>query len=1243
MDPELKGDMRVLQVKSVPTEERMLNETHSSRYTTVGVILSALVASAPFCSAVQTAAERLPNFDWRLESRPAVPVLTGERAAALRTLRAKIPGVRVDLHRITESPAWIHSRYGFLTGPDDEEEILPAVAGAVPPQPADPHRRIKEFLNSNAALFGHGAEVLVEARITRQHITPHNGMRTVVWQQELDGIPVFEAVLCGHIRRNGELVSLCSQFIPGPAAAADAGVPNRLEVQTAPPIPGRQALAEAAVHIGEALSAEEIKPLDAIPEGPRLKQRFTASMLQGEARTELVWLPIDRQTMRLCWRVVLAGKSRGELFQVLVDAETAELEIRHCWTFSFNDTSYRVYNSDSPSPFSPGHSAPNSNQPMNINTPQPEYVSQANLPESSVRSSVASPLGWVIADTTIGNNVDAHTDVNGTDNPDWGDLLELPNPPRPVGTEVGGVLEFHFDTDLTQAPNQNSPARNQDAAVVNAFYWGNWMHDRLYELGFTEAAGNKYDPHPNVPRSPLNPLTTPGEEHNMGEVWCVTLWEARANLIAKLGYATGQELFLRLVVDGMNLCPPNPDFLQARDALVLADLVLTGGAHWNELWAAFAKRGMGWSAAVAKGEYPDIGADVTESFDMPETWNAAWTYATGGPVYSSPALGADGTVYVGSNDGELHAIGPDGTPKWAYPGLTGNYSFVSSPAAGADGTIYAGCYDSNLYAIFPNGTLKWARLLNAAVYSSPAIGRDGTIYVGTLGNRFYAVAPDNTVRWDFPTDDSIFSSPAIGADGTVYFASWDGKVYALDGTSGNSKLGAWPYQTGALITSSPALGSDGTICIGSEDGKVHAIFPPPSGQQKWVKPLGSRTVSPPAVGPDGSVYIGSDDGSLYAFAANGDLRWTAPAGSCLRRAPAIGADGTVYVGTANGSLYVFSAADGEFQWWTGFAAAIYSSPVIGPEGKIYFGAVNGNIYALPTQSGPARSAWPMFRQNSRHLANAAEIRLEYLRRLPNGVFQCEVIGQPSLSSVAVEASVDLVNWTSAGTVQLTDGAASYLDGDAPNYTQRFYRASSGSHRSFRPVGFLALEIPPGLSMIANQLNTTNHFVRSLFQGVPDGTTITKFNESTEQTETATFVSEAQGWTGPNFSLSPREGAVVEIISANAFTVTLVGEVLQGYLVNPVRAGLSRRSSMVPQSGGITLELGFVPVAGDSAFLWDNAFEYYHQFQHMGELGWYRFWPEPVAPVEPEPGVGEAFWLELGSARDWIRSFSVWPP
>ncbi len=74
-----------------------------------------------------------------------------------------------------------------------------------------------------------------------------------------------------------------------------------------------------------------------------------------------------------------------------------------------------------------------------------------------------------------------------------------------------------------------------------------------------------------------------------------------------------------------------------------------------------------------------------------------WTgrFRTERPVYSSPAIGSDGTIYVGSDDHNLYAINPNGTQKWAFK--TGG-NVPSSPAIGSDGTIYVGSGDGFLYA-----------------------------------------------------------------------------------------------------------------------------------------------------------------------------------------------------------------------------------------------------------------------------------------------------------------------------------------------------------------------------------------------------------------------------------------------------------------------------------------------------------------------------------------------------------------
>ena len=74
-----------------------------------------------------------------------------------------------------------------------------------------------------------------------------------------------------------------------------------------------------------------------------------------------------------------------------------------------------------------------------------------------------------------------------------------------------------------------------------------------------------------------------------------------------------------------------------------------------------------------------------------------WEIVTGGRVYSSPAIGSDGTVYVGSNDYKVYALdGQSGAKKWEFK--TGS-PVSSSPAIGSDGTVYVGSENKKLYAI----------------------------------------------------------------------------------------------------------------------------------------------------------------------------------------------------------------------------------------------------------------------------------------------------------------------------------------------------------------------------------------------------------------------------------------------------------------------------------------------------------------------------------------------------------------
>ena len=83
--------------------------------------------------------------------------------------------------------------------------------------------------------------------------------------------------------------------------------------------------------------------------------------------------------------------------------------------------------------------------------------------------------------------------------------------------------------------------------------------------------------------------------------------------------------------------------------------------------------------------------------DKKKPGTVLWEFETGGVVSSSPAIGSDGTVYVGSWDKKLYAInGKSGVKLWEFE--TGDF-VDSSPAIGSDGTVYVGSDDKKLYAI----------------------------------------------------------------------------------------------------------------------------------------------------------------------------------------------------------------------------------------------------------------------------------------------------------------------------------------------------------------------------------------------------------------------------------------------------------------------------------------------------------------------------------------------------------------
>jgi outer membrane protein assembly factor BamB len=347
-----------------------------------------------------------------------------------------------------------------------------------------------------------------------------------------------------------------------------------------------------------------------------------------------------------------------------------------------------------------------------------------------------------------------------------------------------------------------------------------------------------------------------------------------------------------------------------------------------------------------------------------QTNNGKWSYTTGSGVESSPVIGPDGTVYIGSYDQKVYALVDKGTAtptvKWSF---SAGDAIVAAPAVGADGTVYVSSEDKKLYALVDNGTatptVKWSFTAGSPIDGSPAIGPDGTVYVSSYDDKVYALADNGTatptVKWSFATGGTVYSTPAVGPDGIVYVGSEDKKLYALVDNGTSTPTMKWSFTTGSPIVSSPAIGSDGTVYIGSFDKKLYALVDngTTTPTVKWSYATGDFVFSSPAVGNDGMVYIASNDALIYALVDNGTatptVKWSYGTGDIINSSPAVGADGTVYFGGFDEIVYALvdnGTATPTVTWSYPTGRFIESSPAIGADGTVYVGSDNGTLYAF---------------------------------------------------------------------------------------------------------------------------------------------------------------------------------------------------------------------------------------------------------------------------------------------------------
>jgi len=252
-----------------------------------------------------------------------------------------------------------------------------------------------------------------------------------------------------------------------------------------------------------------------------------------------------------------------------------------------------------------------------------------------------------------------------------------------------------------------------------------------------------------------------------------------------------------------------------------------------------------------------------------------WKLPTGRTSVDTLVVGANGTIYGAAQCGRLFAVDADGTLRWSFNTggiFTNGCAEDSYPAIGKDGTIYVGIdlpsliesyhptTQTILNAIGADGQLKW-RFPVGLGGGTPAIGTDGTVYLGNCEGTFYALNPDGSLKWKLRIEKTVlFGTPAIGADGTIYVGNDDvarqeivGGHFNAIGVDGKLK---WRVLTKPILET-PAISASGTIYVGSRDEARPLYAFSPDGKLIWkLEGFGGQ----PAIGRDGTLYVRGRNG-----------------------------------------------------------------------------------------------------------------------------------------------------------------------------------------------------------------------------------------------------------------------------------------------------------------------------------------------------------------------------------------------
>lgn len=295
------------------------------------------------------------------------------------------------------------------------------------------------------------------------------------------------------------------------------------------------------------------------------------------------------------------------------------------------------------------------------------------------------------------------------------------------------------------------------------------------------------------------------------------------------------------------------------------------GAHDGVLYALDARLLLRWKRDLGASIYggvlvsPDgdvyVGTDAHDLWSFDGQGHLRFRVALGAPIETAPAWSGAGLAIVCAGR-EVVGVKPDGTITFRFAGWG---KFSSNPVTGPDGSVFVGSQDGNFYALRADGTERFRVHTGAAVDSDALLGPAGEVYFADLAGHVHAFRASGERAWVVALGGAVRAPLSRGPAGELMGVTQGPvvRLFALDPHTGRRLA-----ERVVALTDGDDAGRHGGV-VGDEAGRLWLSAP---GEQLWrlgslrgvvhSLALAARSADTPHFGDDGHLVLVQSDGQV---------------------------------------------------------------------------------------------------------------------------------------------------------------------------------------------------------------------------------------------------------------------------------------------------------------------------------------------------------------------------------------------